>query len=588
MGRPVKKSYMGPYTLPNVVPQSQGSLIQGTAWFPDLNGTALAFLDKQVGPTSYLFRNAADYTMLSGPCELVPGDVTGPGQASVLVYPYLYTDAYGAEAHVANISIASVTVDNPGTSGFLAGNFLAINTGVYAGGEGIVEVLRFTGTNFAVSGGSSFTTSSTISFNLGTGGTNPLQAQVDVTTVDLSGAITGFNVIVTGSSTGTASTSGGSFDGTTGGGTGAVITFDTILDKAHQNTYGNPLAIANVGSYTKPTSYNADIYYLTGGGVGATINVSAWFSNSIVVTSGGTGYSQIDPPPVLIYDPFMSGVQTAVATVNGGAVTDIEFTGTRRTFPQSEHGAHDSGRMFPAVAIDPLAVPTAIISSYGPASWDNYPDIVNGGSAYTQGDTLTLVGGAYIGEPATIYINSVDGTGAIGTFYWNYTTAEYTAFPANPVSFTGSTGTGFQININNKQLAPYNITVTNPGGAPGYNAWGPEGPPVFVTPSGPNTGPEGAIFYPVGSPTIGITGVSTGGPEGQVGVYYANTAVQIGFVPLQHEHVPLPQAQKIMDRTVLTWDNQIYSWYLISNNNILPDPTWAYLQTGGQQIQNGG
>ena len=109
MGRPVKKSYMGPYTLPNVVPQSQGSLIQGTAWFPDLNGTALAFLDKQVGPTSYLFRNAADYTMLSGPCELVPGTPTMAGEASITVTPYGYTDAYGAQGYVANISIASVT-----------------------------------------------------------------------------------------------------------------------------------------------------------------------------------------------------------------------------------------------------------------------------------------------------------------------------------------------------------------------------------------------------------------------------------------------------------------------------------------------
>jgi hypothetical protein len=70
-----------------------------------------------------------------------------------------------------------------------------------------------------------------------------------------------------------------------------------------------------------------------------------------------------------------------------------------------------------------------------------------------------------------------------------------------------------------------------------------------------------------------------------VGVYYANTAVQIGFVPLQHENVPLPQAQKIMDRTVLTWDDQIYSWYTIEiRNNFLPDPTWAYLQTGTQSI----
>jgi hypothetical protein len=52
MGCPVKKSYMGPYTLPNTVPQSQEALIQGTAWFPDLDGTALALMDKQVGPTS--------------------------------------------------------------------------------------------------------------------------------------------------------------------------------------------------------------------------------------------------------------------------------------------------------------------------------------------------------------------------------------------------------------------------------------------------------------------------------------------------------------------------------------------------------
>jgi hypothetical protein len=69
-----------------------------------------------------------------------------------------------------------------------------------------------------------------------------------------------------------------------------------------------------------------------------------------------------------------------------------------------------------------------------------------------------------------------------------------------------------------------------------------------------------------------------------VGVYYANTAVQIGFVPLQHENVPLPQAQKIMDRTVLTWDDQIYSWYLDTAGNTLPDVTWAFLETGNQTL----
>ena len=71
-------------------------------------------------------------------------------------------------------------------------------------------------------------------------------------------------------------------------------------------------------------------------------------------------------------------------------------------------------------------------------------------------------------------------------------------------------------------------------------------------------------------------------------MYYADTVVQIGFAPLQNANTPLPQAQKIMDRTVLTWDDQIYSWYLLDHNNILPDATWAFLGTGYQTIIHSG
>jgi hypothetical protein len=575
---------MGPYTLPNAVPQSQGALIQGIAWFPDLGGPALAFMDKQVGPNTYLWRSQDDSTQLSGPCQLVPGDVTEPGQASVIVTPYGFTSGYGAAAYVANISIAEVTVANPGISGFLAGQTYAVNGGTQDGAEGIVEVTRFTGTNFNVSGGSSFIIGSTIGGTIGNSITYA-GFEIHVTNVDISGAVTGFNVITTGSSGGTASTSGATFDGNTG--TGAVITFDTVLDTVYTQ-YGSPLTVINSGAYSDIPSWGTDIYYLGSGGAGATINISAWFSNSIVVTDSGESYSSTTPPTVLVYDPFQNGTQTAVATVVDGHITNIALTGTRRTFPQSQQGAIDGGRMFPAVSINPLALPTATLT-FGPYNYySEAADIVNGGSLYTAGDTVTLVGGTYTGDPATAYINSVDGSGAVTYWSWNYSAAKYSAFPTNPVTFTDGTGSGLQVNITYKNLAPYNVTVTDPGGYPGYNAWGPFGPPVFVTPSGPASGPEGAIFYPVGNQDIGITGVGAYGPEGNFGQYYLDADVQIGFAPLEAPTSNLPQAQKIMDNSVLTWGDQIYKWYLDTAGNILPDATWAFLGTGYQTIVQSG
>jgi hypothetical protein len=74
--------------------------------------------------------------------------------------------------------------------------------------------------------------------------------------------------------------------------------------------------------------------------------------------------------------------------------------------------------------------------------------IVNAGSGYTAGNTLTVVGGTH-SVVATLHVDTVDGSGHItGITNSSGTSGIYTVIPSNPVSVTGGSGTGATFNVN--------------------------------------------------------------------------------------------------------------------------------------------
>jgi hypothetical protein len=76
---------------------------------------------------------------------------------------------------------------------------------------------------------------------------------------------------------------------------------------------------------------------------------------------------------------------------------------------------------------------------------NNSPTVVaSGGTGYTVGDVITLVGGTPTSVAGTFTVVTVSG-GVITSIGATSNFATYTALPANPVSVTGGTGTGATI-----------------------------------------------------------------------------------------------------------------------------------------------
>lgn len=73
------------------------------------------------------------------------------------------------------------------------------------------------------------------------------------------------------------------------------------------------------------------------------------------------------------------------------------------------------------------------------------PEINDAGSGYRAGETLTLSGGTSTAA-ATVYVDSVDGSGAI-TGIRLLSVGKYSATPPNPVGVTGGSGSGAQFDV---------------------------------------------------------------------------------------------------------------------------------------------
>ena len=165
---------------------------------------------------------------------------------------------------------------------------------------------------------------------------------------------------------------------------------------------------------------------------------------------------------------------------NGGTVTALTRT------------AQGSGyTSFPSVAI---SAPTTAGGVQATASvtqmvqFGTSPTINSGGTGYTVGDVLTVVGGTPLSASATMTVTSVSAGVITGINYTNF--AIYTALPANPFSVTGGTGTGATFS---STWAVQALSITNAGS--GYI----EQPTVTFSGGG---GSGAAAFATVGSGTI--------------------------------------------------------------------------------------
>lgn len=116
-----------------------------------------------------------------------------------------------------------------------------------------------------------------------------------------------------------------------------------------------------------------------------------------------------------------------VVRVNGGVITDQTLTGSLRFFE--------------------LALVGAFANTIGDTGIAIYGQVADGGTGYTVGDTLTVVGGT--GTAATFNVSAISGGGGTGpaTNVTLTTAGAYTVLPTNPVATTGGTGSGATLNV---------------------------------------------------------------------------------------------------------------------------------------------
>jgi hypothetical protein len=187
---------------------------------------------------------------------------------------------------------------------------------------------------------------------------------------------------------------------------------------------------------------------------------------AFVIDSKGTG--AID----------LAAGSSGVNISNGGTVTAITRTASGTAYTSAPSVAISA----PTTAGGVQATATCSIATTSGST------LASGGTGYTVGDTLTVSGGTFT-SAATFTVATVSaGVVTSLTFVQG---GFYTAFPSNPASTTGGTGTGCTINLSTGVLQS-TFTITNAGS--GYV----EQPTVTFSGGG---GSGAAAYATVGSAT---------------------------------------------------------------------------------------
>jgi hypothetical protein len=177
----------------------------------------------------------------------------------------------------------------------------------------------------------------------------------------------------------------------------------------------------------------------TAGLSGSTTNI-----NIGSAVSGSLGTTTISAPTVNI-----STGANGVNISNGGTVTALTRT--------SSGGGYTS---IPAIAISAPTTAGGVQAAANANVFVQAVSIASGGTGYTVGNTLTLVGGTFTAA-ATLTVSTVSAGVITGVTVASGGTA-YTAIPTNPVSVTGGTGSGATFNVTAWGVAP-TFTITNAG-----------------------------------------------------------------------------------------------------------------------------
>jgi len=242
-----------------------------------------------------------------------------------------------------------------------------------------------------------------------------------------------------------------------GGTTPAAGTFTTLIGGGGSANYGQLTG----GATTKAVEFQT---------LGSDSNIS------LVLDTKGTG--AID----------LAAGSSGVNISNGGTVTAITRTAAGSAYTS-----------IPSVAITAPTTAGGVQATATVAVFVNAGTVASGGTGYTVGDVLTIVGGTFASTAATLTVATVS-SGVI-TAVTVSLASTYTATPTNPVSVTGGTGSGATFNLTYGTLNTF--TITNAGS--GYV----EQPTVTFSGGG---GSGATAYATVGSvTTIKSIGASTTG-----------------------------------------------------------------------------
>jgi hypothetical protein len=260
----------------------------------------------------------------------------------------------------------------------------------------------------------------------------------DAMTIETTGAVT----------IPTAAITGGAINGATvGATTPAAGTFTTLIGGGDVANYGQLTG----GATTKAVEFKS---------LGSDTNVA------YAIRSKGTG--AID----------LAAGTSGINISNGGTVTALTRTVAGSTYTS-----------IPSVAITAPTTAGGVQATATVAVFVNAGTVASGGTGYTNGDVLTIVGGTFVSAAATLTVTAV--TSGVITAVSVSLGATYTTTPSNPVSVTGGTGSGATFNLTYGILNTF--TITNAGS--GYV----EQPTVTFSGGG---GSGAAAYAGVGSSTI--------------------------------------------------------------------------------------
>jgi hypothetical protein len=229
-------------------------------------------------------------------------------------------------------------------------------------------------------------------------------------------------------------------------------------------------------------------------GVGTNAQFSTTFTASSVNYLSATGSGATGNAPRLYAQGSDTNISMAFQPKGTGAIdlaagssgVNISNGGTVTAITRTSNGSGYTS--VPSVAITAPTTAGGVQATATCTVGTNAFAVSAGGTGYTVGDTLTVVGGT--GTAATFTVATLSGSAVATVTAAN--AGSYSVVPTNPVSTTGGTGSGCTINITGYSVTSGGFTITNAGS--GYI----EQPTVTFSGGG---GSGAAAYATVGSAT---------------------------------------------------------------------------------------